>query len=82
MAKGKVVFTGAEIEFITYYGLQENEVAINALPNVDYLVEKLSFLIENPSEIERISNNAIQFILKEHHYITQAQKYLEVWKTN
>ncbi len=82
MAKGKVVFTGAETEFLNQYHLQENEVAINALPNVDYLVEKLTFLIENPSEIERISKNAIQFIQKEHHYITQAEKYVQIWKTN
>jgi hypothetical protein len=82
MAKGKVVFTGAEIEFLNQYRLQENEVAINALPDVTYLVEKLSQLIENPSEIERIGKNAFQFIQKEHHYITQAEKYVQVWKTN
>lgn len=82
MAKGKVVFTGAEIEFLEHYHLQENEVAINALPNVADLVKKLSFLIENPSEIDRIGINAIQFIQKEHHYVTQAQKYVELWKTN
>lgn len=82
MAKGKVVFTGAETEFLNQYHLQENEVAINALPDVNYLVEKLSFLIENPLEIERIGKNAIQFIQKEHQYITQAEKYVAIWKTN
>lgn len=82
MAKGKVVFTGAETEFLNHYHLQENEVAINALPNIDYLVEKLSFLIENPSEIQRISRNAIAFIQKEHHYVKQAEKYVQLWKTN
>jgi glycosyltransferase involved in cell wall biosynthesis len=79
MSKGKVVFTGAETEFLKHYNLKEDEVAINALPDVDYLVEKLSYLIENPSEIERISKNAIQFINKEHHYVTQAQKNLTLW---
>ena len=79
MAKGKVVFTGAETEFLNHYNLQEDEVAINALPDVNYLVEKLSFLIENPSEINRIGQNAIHFINKEHHYVTQAQKYLTLW---
>jgi glycosyltransferase involved in cell wall biosynthesis len=82
MAKGKIVFTGAETEFLQHYNLHDNEVAINALPDVDYLVEKLSYLIKNPSEIERIGKNAIQFIQKEHHYITQAEKYVQVWKTN
>ena len=82
MAKGKVVFTGAEAEFLKHYNLQEDEVAINALPDVNYLVEKLSFLIENPFEISRIGKNAVQFIQKEHHYITQAEKYVTIWKAN
>ena len=79
MSKGKVVFTGAETEFLKHYNLKEDEVAINALAEVDYLVEKLSNLIENPSEINRIGKNAVQFIIKEHHYVTQAQKYLTLW---
>lgn len=79
MAKGKVVFTGAETEFENYYNLQE-KVAINALPDVDYLVKELSFLIENPSEITKIGKNARLFIEQEHHYIAIAEKYLNVWK--
>ena len=82
MSKGKVVFTGAETEFLKHYNLKEDEVAINALPNVDYLVEKLSYLIENPLEFNRIGKNAIQFINKEHHYVNQAEKYVGLWKTN
>ncbi|WP_338408953.1 glycosyltransferase [uncultured Flavobacterium sp.] len=79
MAKGKVVFTGAESEFLIYYELKEDEVAINALPDVDYLVEKLSFLIENHSKIIEIGFNARKFIEKEHDYIKIAEKYLEKW---
>ena len=33
MAKGKVVFTGAEKEWLDYYNLEKNTVAINALPD-------------------------------------------------
>lgn len=79
MAKGKVVFTGAEKEFLEHYNLQEDEVAINAKPDVDYLVEKLSMLIENPSMIEAIGTKARNFIEKEHNYIKIAEKYLAVW---
>ena len=82
MSRGKIVFTGAEKEFLDYYDLQENEVAINALPDVDYLVEKLLYLIERPQEMEQISKNAIQFIRKEHQYVKQAEEYVVVWKTN
>ncbi len=79
MAEGKVVFTGAEKEFTDYYRLQES-VCINALPDVDYLVDKLSELIENPRLLERISENARKFIEKEHHYIQIAKRYMETWK--
>jgi glycosyltransferase involved in cell wall biosynthesis len=79
MAKGKVVFTGAEAEFLAHYGLSEDEVAINALPDVDQLVEKLTWLIQNPSKIEQIGKSARAFIEKEHHYIKVAKKYLETY---
>ena len=78
MAKGKVVFTGAEKEFVQHYNLSER-VAINAIPNVDYLVAKLSFLIENPEEIIAIGKRARAFVEKEHDYIKIATQYLETW---
>jgi glycosyltransferase involved in cell wall biosynthesis len=78
MAKGKVVFTGAEIEFENYYKLAE-KVAINALPDIDYLVSQLSYLIENPAEIIAIGKRARNFIEKEHDYKKIAQKYIDVW---
>lgn len=81
MAKGKVVFTGAEKEFLEHYGLEEDEVAINSLPDINYLVEKLSYLIENPQEIIAIGTRAKAFIEKEHDYIKIAEKYIQVWKT-
>jgi len=78
MAKGKVVFTGAETEFMAHYNLTER-VAINALPNVESLVNELSHLIENPEEINAIGKRAIAFIEKEHDYVKIAKRYLEVW---
>ena len=80
MAKGKVVFTGAENEFLEMYNLAENEVCINAKADVPYLVSQLIYLIENPEEILRISKNARAFIEREHDYIMVAHKYLEVWE--
>jgi len=78
MAKGKVVFTGAEQEFTDYYKLTER-VCVNALPDVDYLVNELSFLIKNPDELIAIGKRARSFVQKEHHYIKIAEKYLEAW---
>lgn len=79
MAKGKVVFTGAETEFIKHYNLTER-VCVNAIADADYLVDELSFLIENPDEIIAIGKRARAFIEKEHDYVKIAQKYLEMWQ--
>jgi glycosyltransferase involved in cell wall biosynthesis len=81
MAKGKVVFTGAEQEWLDHYNIEENSVAINALPNTQEIVEKLEWLILNPEKIVEISTNARAFIKKEHHYVSIAQKYLKIWKS-
>ena len=80
IAKGKVVFTGAETEFLNQYQLQEDEVCINALPNENEIAAKLSFLIEHPEKIMEISKNARNFIEKEHDYKTIAAKYLACWE--
>ncbi len=78
MAMGKVVFTGAEKEFESYYGLTET-VAVNALPDAGYIANKLSELIQNPNEIARIGRAARQFVESRHDYVASAKKYLEIW---
>jgi len=79
MAKGKVVFTGAEKEWLNYYNLKEDTVAINALPDAEKIAKKLEWLILHPEKITEISKNARAFIEKEHHYVLIAKKYLETW---
>lgn len=81
MAKGKVVFTGAEKEFLKRYNLEEDEVCINALPDVDYLFGKLESLVLDREKMQQISQNARKFIERKHDYISVAEKYLKVWKT-
>lgn len=80
MARGKVVFTGAETEFLNQYQLEEDEVCSNALPNENEIAAKLSNLIEHPEKISEISKNARKFIEKEHNYKIIAEKYLACWK--
>jgi len=80
MAKGKVVFTGAEKEFYQYYGL-DKIVAINALPDALKIADALEELILNPSQIAAIGENARAFIEKEHHYIRSAEKYIDKWRS-
>lgn len=80
MAKGKVVFTGAEREWRELYDYKENEVCINALPDVDYLVDKLRWLITNPKEIKLIGSNARNYVEKDHDYEKVARTYLDTWQ--
>ncbi len=80
MAAGKVVFTGAEKEFLEHYGLEDDEVCINALPDVNAIVKKLSKLIENPKQIAEIGSKARKFIAEEHDYKKIASLYLERWQ--
>jgi glycosyltransferase involved in cell wall biosynthesis len=79
MAKGKVVFTGAEQEWLDFYNLKEDTIAINALPNAEKIAKKLEWLILNPDKIFEISKNARAFIEKEHHYVKSAKNYVEKW---
>ena len=79
MAQGKVVFTGAENEFLQHYQLAEDEVCINALPDAIKIAEKLSYLVEHPEKIIEISIKARNFIEKEHEYKRIAQRYLDCW---
>ena len=80
MALGKVVFTGAEVEWAEYYKIKEDMVAINALPDVSKIVDKLSWLIENPIHLENISKNARKFIEEHHNYKNIALKYVANWE--
>ncbi len=79
MAFGKVVFTGAETEFLNNYQISEDEVCVNALPNSIDISKKLSWLIENPNKIVEIGNNARNFIEEHHHYKKVANQYMSAY---
>ncbi|QXP59911.1 glycosyltransferase [Olleya sp. HaHaR_3_96] len=80
MSKGKVVFTGAEKEWLDYYNVKEDNIVINALPDVDYLVKKLEWLINNPKTIKTISSNAQAFVTANHNHIKIAEQYIATWE--
>ncbi|WP_411893739.1 glycosyltransferase [Winogradskyella sp. A2] len=79
MAKGKVVFTGAEKEWREYYNVEADTIALNALPDASSIASKLKWLIENPDELEKISKNGRKFVEEHHNYIDCAKQYLELW---
>lgn len=80
MAKGKVVFTGAEQEFTEYYQLSE-AVCVNALPDAQAIAKDLIYLIDNPKEIVAMGARARAFVEREHDHIQIAQRYLDWWAT-
>ncbi len=81
MTKGKVVFTGAEKEWLDYYNLEEDTIAINALPDAGNIAQKLEWLITNPKKITEISINARQFVEKHHSHIDCAKNYISLWQS-
>ncbi|GLB53737.1 glycosyl transferase family 1 [Neptunitalea chrysea] len=82
MAKGKVVFTGASKQWQDHYKLQEDTIAVHAVPNEELMAKKLSFLIENPDKILEISKNARAFIEQEHDCVKVAEKYINTWENS
>ena len=80
MAKGKVVFTGAETEWLKHYNLEEDSVAINALPDTEAIFKKLEWLIQNPEQLDIISHNARAFVEQEHDYKKIAKYYVKTWR--
>ncbi len=80
MAKGKVVCTGAEVEFEKYYGLKE-KVAINLRPDVNEIVQTLEALLANPAELIAIGERARLFIAQHHNYKKIASRYIASWKS-
>ena len=78
MTKGKVVFSGAESDWLNYFNVEENSVLINAKPDINYLVEQLSDLIKNPNKIRELGTKARFFVLENHTDKAVASKYLTV----
>lgn len=78
MAKGKVVFTGAETEFAEHYNIAA-PVNINAVPDAEAIARELIFLIDNPEGISAMGKRARAFIEQHHHYVKVAEQYLDCW---
>lgn len=79
MAKGKVVFSGACEDWKNHYKVEDDTVVINAIPDAEYLANKLEWLLLHPEKIVEISKNARAFIEKEHDAVKVAKQYIELW---
>lgn len=82
MAAGKVVFSGFKPEALALYPYYKgNEIGIMSYDDEDYLFSKFCELIENPQVIEKISCNAIDFVMHNHLDSIVAEHYIALWKS-
>ena len=79
MAKGKLVFSGAEKEWLTHFNVETDTLLVNAKPDIDYLVEKLEGFIKHPEKIEDIATRARDFVEQQHLDKAIASKYLQAF---
>ncbi|WP_194850855.1 glycosyltransferase [Nonlabens antarcticus] len=79
MLKGKVVFAGAGPEFLKAHNLK-NIAVINAQPDVSYLFEQISMLIENPESLLYIGKNARRHVVKFHDSVMIASLFVKKYK--
>lgn len=81
MAAGKVVFAGFEKKALEAYPNYNGEiVGIDSYNDEEYLFKKFCELIDNPSLIEEISKNAIEFVSQNHLSDFVADLYINEWK--
>jgi glycosyltransferase involved in cell wall biosynthesis len=78
MLKGKVVFAGGGPEYFRYHEVDSVPV-IDATPDVDDLVKKLSDLIENPASILELGKQARDYVIAHHDSIQIAEEYLKYY---
>lgn len=79
MLQGKVVFSGGSSTYLKAHGLESVPV-IDAQPDVTYLVEQLSKLIDEPQSIIEIGKVARNHILQHHESVMIAEKYLKLYR--
>lgn len=78
MAKGKVVFSGAEKEVISRISSEDCPV-VNIRPDEEQIYAQIMSLIEKKTEILDMGLHSREYVFKYHNYIDVAKKYLETW---
>lgn len=82
LSAGKVVFSGFEL-FDRYSSVAPSSiknVGVNATADVNELFLCLSYLIDNPSDLQQLKNNAYDYAVNEYRSDLIAAQYLNVWK--
>lgn len=80
MAKGKIVMSCAEDEFLKRAHIKRDECPIiNIRPNSDEIVHSMEYILDNRKKIEEFGFGSRGYIEKKHHYISIAQEYVKTW---
>lgn len=83
MAAGKVVFSGFSKDSLESYPKYDGEiVGVDASIDEDSLFHQFCQLIDDPQQIQTISNNAIQFVKNNHDVSFVLNMYIEIWRGN
>ncbi|BAO55510.1 glycosyltransferase family protein [Nonlabens marinus] len=80
MLRGKVVFAGAGDAYLNAHGLSEVP-AVDAKPDISYLVDELSRFIEEPQSILEIGKKARAHVINLHDSRKIAGKYEVLFKS-
>jgi hypothetical protein len=79
MLSGCVVLGGGEPEYLESIGAAETPV-INILPDANDIFDKLSFLIENPEQIESMGKWSVDFVKAYHDVNKNSEKFIKIWE--
>lgn len=79
MSKGIVLVGGGEDEQYDLIGEKDLRPIINVLPNEDDVYMKLKAIVENPSLIDNMSKDSIEYIRRHHNYKKVAKQYIDFW---
>jgi len=80
MAKGKILFGGAEPESYELIGEKENFPIFNMLHHKKNLFSTLEQLLKRKDEFEAMGQKSRRYIEENHHYIKVAQQYITVYE--
>lgn len=81
MAQGLIAVSGGEPESYEILGENKLRPIINVQPTEESVYQELVKLIREPSLIEKLSHQSIEYIRRHHNHVRVAQRYLDFYQT-
>ena len=78
MAQGKVVMAGNRAETREAFGIESSPI-VHIQPNEDQIYDQLVKILESKKDIPEIGYRSRKYVEDVHHYVKNAQKYVDVW---